>query len=100
MRLPAGGATAATAAAAERRGAIGRGSLGRGGRGVNHQSETACHHSQVPAITGCATFTRMKWADEFQDIPEVIAARPDLRAAMRFLLEHHEIPVKVTEGGD
>jgi hypothetical protein len=40
------------------------------------------------------------WAAQLRDIPEVIAARPDLRAAMRALLAAHEIPVKVTEGGD
>jgi hypothetical protein len=40
------------------------------------------------------------WAEQFDDIPRTIAARPDLREAMRFLLAHHEIPVKVTEGGD
>jgi fermentation-respiration switch protein FrsA (DUF1100 family) len=40
------------------------------------------------------------WADEFRDIPAVLAARPDLRTAMRELLDHHELPVKVTEGGD
>jgi hypothetical protein len=42
----------------------------------------------------------MEWASEFQDIPPTLAQRPDLRAAMRALLTQHEIPVKVTEGGD
>jgi hypothetical protein len=42
----------------------------------------------------------MMWASQFEDIPAVIAARADLRDAMRVLLEAHEIPVKVTEGGD
>ena len=40
------------------------------------------------------------WAQQFRDIPATLAARPDLRAAMRGLLEAHELPVKVTEGGD
>lgn len=40
------------------------------------------------------------WATQFDDIPATIAARPDLRTAMRALLETHELPVKVTEGGD
>jgi hypothetical protein len=40
------------------------------------------------------------WASQFHDIPETIAARPDLAATMRTLLAEHEIPVKVTEGGD
>lgn len=40
------------------------------------------------------------WAAEFRDIPATLAVRPDLRAAMRALLEQHELPVKVTEGGD
>jgi hypothetical protein len=40
------------------------------------------------------------FASQFQDIVPTIAARPDLRAIMRALLERHEIPVKVTEGGD
>ncbi len=42
----------------------------------------------------------MLWAREFFEIPATLAARPDLRTAMRALLEQHEIPVKVTEGGD
>jgi hypothetical protein len=42
----------------------------------------------------------MEWASEFRDIPSTLAVRPDLRAAMQALLEQHEIPVKVTEGGD
>jgi hypothetical protein len=40
------------------------------------------------------------WAAQFHDIPETIAARPDLRAAMRALLAAHELPGKLTEGGD
>lgn len=40
------------------------------------------------------------WAQEFRDIAQTLAVRPDLRAAMRGLLEQHELPVKVTEGGD
>jgi hypothetical protein len=40
------------------------------------------------------------WAQQFLDIPETLAVRPDLRAAMRRLLDQHELPVKVTEGGD
>lgn len=40
------------------------------------------------------------WAQQFRDIPATLAVRPDLRAAMRRLLEQHELPVKVTEGGD
>jgi hypothetical protein len=42
----------------------------------------------------------MQWATEFQDIPATLAGRADLRAAMKDLLAEHEIPVKVTEGGD
>ena len=42
----------------------------------------------------------MIWAAQFDEIPATIAARPELGEAMRFLLAHHEIPVKVTEGGD
>src|SRR5262249_6404472 len=42
----------------------------------------------------------MDWASEFQGILPTVAVRPDLRAAMRALLEQHEIPVKVTEGSD
>jgi hypothetical protein len=42
----------------------------------------------------------MVWAAEFCEILATMAARPDLRAAMRVLLDTHEIPVKVTEGGD
>lgn len=40
------------------------------------------------------------WAQQFHDIPKTLAVRPDLRAAMRRLLEQRELPVKVTEGGD
>lgn len=40
------------------------------------------------------------WAQQFRDIPETLAVRPDLRARMRALLEEHELPVKVTEGGE
>jgi hypothetical protein len=40
------------------------------------------------------------WAQQFRDIPSILAVRADLRAAMRQLLDHHELPVKVTEGGD
>jgi hypothetical protein len=40
------------------------------------------------------------WAEQFSDIPSTLAVRPDLRATMRALLEAHEIPVKVTEGGE
>lgn len=40
------------------------------------------------------------WAQQFRDIPATLAMRPDLRAAMRQLLELHELPVLVTEGGD
>jgi hypothetical protein len=39
------------------------------------------------------------WAAEFCEIPATLAVRPDLRAAMRALLERHDLPVKVTEGG-
>src|SRR5262245_10351426 len=42
----------------------------------------------------------MAWASEFRDILPTVGVRPDLRAAMLALLEQHEIPVKVTEGGD
>ena len=42
----------------------------------------------------------MEWASEFRDIAPTLAARADLRAAMQALLAQHEIPVKVTEGGD
>jgi hypothetical protein len=40
------------------------------------------------------------WAAELSEIPSTLAERPDLRTAMRALLEAHELPVKVTEGGD
>ena len=40
------------------------------------------------------------WAAEFCEIPAALDAHPDLRTAMRALLAEHEIPVKVTEGGD
>jgi len=42
----------------------------------------------------------MEWALEFKDIPSTLAVRSDLCRAMQALLEQHEIPVKVTEGGD
>jgi hypothetical protein len=42
----------------------------------------------------------VQWAADFSDIPTTLAVRPDLRAAMRVLLEAHALPVKVTEGGD
>jgi len=42
----------------------------------------------------------MEWASEFRDITGTLAERPDLRTAMQELLAQHEIPVKVTEGGD
>jgi len=42
----------------------------------------------------------MQWASEFAEIQSTLAERPDLRAAMKQLLTEHEIPVKVTEGGD
>lgn len=44
----------------------------------------------------CAT----TWAAELGEIMPTLAERPDLRTAMRALLAQHEIPVKVTEGGD
>ena len=40
------------------------------------------------------------WARQFHDIPDTVAARPDLRGVMQALLAAREIPVKVTEGGD
>jgi len=40
------------------------------------------------------------WATQFAEIVPTLAARPDLRATMRALLDQHELPVKVTEGGD
>ncbi|HEY0191483.1 MAG TPA: hypothetical protein VGC42_10210 [Kofleriaceae bacterium] len=40
------------------------------------------------------------WARQFRDIPETLAARPELRAVVQTLLVAREIPVKVTEGGD
>jgi hypothetical protein len=40
------------------------------------------------------------WAQQFRDIPQILAERPDLRARMRALLDQHELPVKITEGGD
>jgi hypothetical protein len=40
------------------------------------------------------------WATQSNEITTTIAARVDLRAAMRSLLETYELPVKVTEGGD
>lgn len=40
------------------------------------------------------------WATHFDEIIPTITVRPDLRGAMALLLEAHEIPVKVTEGGD
>jgi len=42
----------------------------------------------------------MEWASEFRDIASTLTERPDLRTAMQSLLAQHEIPVKVTEGGD
>jgi hypothetical protein len=44
--------------------------------------------------------TAKPWAAEFCEIFPTLAKRPDLRAAMGALLVEHEIPVKVTEGGD
>jgi len=38
------------------------------------------------------------WAQQFRDIPAILAVRPDLVAAMRALLEAQELSVKVTEG--
>jgi hypothetical protein len=53
------------------------------------------------AGTDCASYgSRMEWASEFRDIAPTLAERPDLRARMQALLAEHEIPVKVTEGGD
>jgi hypothetical protein len=40
------------------------------------------------------------WAQEFRDIAATLEVRPDLRAEMRRLLDAHDFPVKVTEGGD
>lgn len=40
------------------------------------------------------------YATQFSEIPDAIAARPDLRATMKALLVQYEIPVKVTEGGE
>ena len=40
------------------------------------------------------------WAQQFRDIPATLEIRADLRAEMRRLLEQHELPVLVTEGGD
>lgn len=40
------------------------------------------------------------WAQEFRDIPSTLEVRPDLRVEMRRLLGAHELPVKVTEGGE
>ena len=40
------------------------------------------------------------WATQLRDIPETLAARPDLRAVAHALLVQHELPVKVTEGDD
>lgn len=42
----------------------------------------------------------MLWAAEFGEIPATLVERDDLRVAMRRLLVEHEIPVKITEGGD
>jgi hypothetical protein len=42
----------------------------------------------------------VQWATERSEIPATLAVRPDLRTAMRGLLLAHELPVKVTEGGD
>jgi len=41
-----------------------------------------------------------RWATQWSEILPTLAVRPDLRAAMLRLLEDHELPVKVTEGGD
>ena len=40
------------------------------------------------------------WAQQFRDIPQTLAVRPDLRTRMHALLELYELPVQVTEGGD
>lgn len=40
------------------------------------------------------------WAQQFRDIPETLAIRPDLRDRMLALLVAHELPVLVTEGGE
>lgn len=40
------------------------------------------------------------WAQQFSDIPATLVMRPDLRATMRRLLDDHEMPAKLTEGGD
>ena len=72
---------------------------------------TACVTNRPQSLTGLPSGGRTKrvaaspssdlrWAQQLGDIPQTLDARPDLRAAMRFLLAHHEIPVKVTEGGD
>ena len=54
--------------------------------------------AQKLVVTGCLA---QRYADELaRDIPATLEARPDLRAAMRRLLDEHELPVKVTEGGD
>jgi hypothetical protein len=47
-----------------------------------------------------ASVPSLVWAQQFGDIPATLEVRPDLRAKMRQLLEEHELPVKVTEGGD
>jgi hypothetical protein len=51
-------------------------------------------------MAGPAPLAELPWALQFADIPDTLARRPDLRAAMRALLAEHEIPVKVSEGGD
>ncbi|MBC7976231.1 MAG: hypothetical protein H7138_14760 [Myxococcales bacterium] len=56
-------------------------------------------HDPRTAVAGPVS-TDLVWAAQLGDVPATLAVRPELRAAMRFLLEHHEIPVKVTEGGD
>jgi hypothetical protein len=61
---------------------------------MSHDRQT-----ERPAATATGS-TNLSWAGQLGDIPAILAVRADLRAAMRFLLEHHEIPVKVTEGGD
>jgi len=40
------------------------------------------------------------WAQQFRDIPDTLAIRPDLRTRMQALLATHELPVLVTEGGE
>jgi hypothetical protein len=40
------------------------------------------------------------WANEFDEIPTTLIARPDLRQAMLIIIAKDAIPGKVTEGGD